>query len=1053
MAMNGMNERTQQAAAEKKKDGRWADLPDYQVEWLDYDYVTECDDTSQLRDIYTILQSGKEGRYPHLEQFVEKRLLEILPAREKKLWVAQRTEPTFEDRSSAAFDLDSWADNVSKMDQQLTKNSNNVAAGASEPVSNQSSRPIDTGDIFGDSVPAEPTTKTMLSKGKSNLPPVRNQNNSNGSDSKTNDTGNDSDDDSNVPIVQEIDPSSEAAIRARNEKKRRYGFEYFKEWDKFDPEVELKRMEELEEKEAAEVRKKIQKYEEIVKQRELGRLKEIRELGLRDDKEEMSEETRVYVAEREKRKGNECFRAKEFDEAYLYYSRSIYFDNTQHVTFANRAMVCIRLKKYDQAESDCTQSLMLDSTYTKAISRRGMARHKQGKYMEAIEDFELALKSKPHSKELKELLNKSKKMFSEVGGIRSDGTVVAPVEPKKKKFNRIQIVEVDSSDEEEEDEDEDEDEEEADASTASFISSKTFDGKKTGYVFQNGASGIGYYRDSMNKQKPKQKMTRITIQEDSSDEEEEEEENVAISTHNTNTNNRHEQKEDVEEKTDSDEDKEGATSSGSKQQDRVQHPSAIKAAATSAFKAGDLPLALQLFGNANDGFEQLNDLSLNKERVKCMNNMALCGQQLGNNQLVVDVCTQVLLLDKDNVKALLRRGIAYEEVSNFSGALDDMCTIMRIDPSQKSVADSMERLLSYISGTATPPEKNTMVVPAAAVAAVAPAAPAAPAAAVVPPTPPTPPTESAEELKQEGNALFKAQKYDQAIALYEQAFGADSTNVAILGNLAMAHLKLNQYKQVVQHCTQGLELLQSISNTSLQVKLLYRRATALHKMGGESLVQALHDFQTVVSMEPSNNKAVEGVESVQASIGLYQAVKANTPVTNTSSNNSSTPSTPSTLPEKTNAANRSAPTTKTTNSPVVNAAVEQAKARVQIPSTPPKTSFEIEKVRRECIHDLAAWGKYLSSIKPKSIKKIFGSSLSEDMLSSIIHGIASYFIPGKPKKALSFMKHLSKVNRFGTNLMFLSDSDKRVLVTIFVSLSSSNVNQETLKTVRKAYQV
>lgn len=73
------------------------------------------------------------------------------------------------------------------------------------------------------------------------------------------------------------------------------------------------------------------------------------------------------------------------------------------------------------------------------------------------------------------------------------------------------------------------------------------------------------------------------------------------------------------------------------------------------------------------------------------------------------------------------------------------------------------------------------------------------------------------------------------------------------------------------------------------------------------------------------------------------------------------------------------------------------------------------------------------------------------MLSSIIHGIASYFIPGKPKKALSFMKHLSKVNRFATNLMFLSDSDKRVLVTIFVSLSSSNVNQETLKTVRKAF--
>ena len=120
-------------------------------------------------------------------------------------------------------------------------------------------------------------------------------------------------------------------------------------------------------------------------------------------------------------------------------------------------------------------------------------------------------------------------------------------------------------------------------------------------------------------------------------------------------------------------------------------------------------------------------------------------------------------------------------------------------------------------------------------------------------------------------------------------------------------------------------------------------------------------------------------------------------------------------------------------------------------------------------------------------------SLSEDMLSSIIQGIASYFIPARPKKALSFMKQLAKVNRFGTstctyylcrlffltvctcgckliflcqhffrliffppsgtNLMFLSDSDTRVLTTIFVSLSKSKCNQETLKSVRKEYKV
>merc|ERR1711865_480292 len=195
--------------------------------------------------------------------------------------------------------------------------------------------------------------------------------------------------------------------------------------------------------------------------------------------------------------------------------------------------------------------------------------------------------------------------------------------------------------------------------------------------------------------------------------------------------------------------------------------------------------------------------------------------------------------------------------------------------------------------------------------------------------------------------------------------------------------------------------------------------TALHKMGGESLKKALSDFQSIVKMEPTNGKAVDGVESVLNSIGLYQSVKAKTPST-----------------------------------PVVHAAVESARKRAaQIPSTPPKTSFEIEKVRRELKSDMNAWGEYLHKIPTKKLVKIIGSSLSEDMLSSMIQGIAAYFIPTYPKRALSFMKQLAKVNRFGTNLMMLETSDNQILVTIFVSLSSCNVNQETLKKVRKTYGV
>ena len=1072
-----MNSRTEEAHQEKKKEGRWSDLPEYQIDWLDYDYVTKCEDCERLRDIYTVLGSGKEGRYGHLENFVEARLLELLPARERKLWVAQRTEPTFEDTSTAASDLDSWASGMAKTDQALTSRAQSLPLNSNA----MTKKPVDKDDIFGDEAPPAITSQTTSKNASgSKLPPVRNQVGKGSSTTTSGDGGGDSDDDKDDEDEDEtkestsknVDPNSEDAIRARNEKRRRYGIDYFKEWDKFDPEAEMKKMEEMEEKEAEEIKKNIQRYEYAMKEKETRRMKELRELGLSNDRADMSEETRMYVAEREKRKGNECFRAKEFDEALLYYSRSIYFDNTQHVTYANRAMVNIRLKKYSAAEEDCTSSLSINSNYTKAISRRGMARHKQGKYLEAIQDFEEALKSKPTSKELKDLLSKSKNMHEEVGGISSDGSSVPVPKKKKKDFKRIEIVEVDSSDDEEEDND-----------ATDFLPCQIFGGARNGFVFKMGEEGLGYYRDGHSSTK---KMNRITIEVDSSDEEEEEEEEASVpsvtpasatdsalrqDSHNLTSGYPHEQKEDLEEKTEAvAETKTPSTTTTTTTTKKMKivdvvdkaagaNPRSIKDAATSAFKAGDLPKALRLFTEASEAYASMDADNNVIERVKCMNNVALCGQQLGNNQLVVDICTSVLELSPENVKALLRRGIAYEELTNYSNALDDMCTIMRIDPSQKSVADSMERLLGFISGDTAPPSSTkakksataalptsstsstslTSAAPPAPSAPVAPAAPAAPAAPVIPAL-------SAEELKQQGNTAFKAKKYQESIDLYTKALDAptdDVSTAAILGNRAMAHLKMIQLDNVVSDCTTGLDLLKHVDsneNKSLQVKLMYRRATALHQMGGHSLKSALVDFQTVLKMEPANVKAAEAVESVNVSIGLYQATKANMPVQSTE--------------QKMKVEHATAtPTAKKTGTPLVDKAVAQARSRIVMPSTPPKTSFEIEKVRREFKHDLNAWGEYLLLINPKKLTKMMGSSLSEDMLSSMIHGIAAHFLPGHSKRALSFLQHLSKVKRFGTNLAFLSDSDKRVLTTIFVTLSSVNVNQETVKTIRKAYGV
>ena len=58
--------------------------PDVPVEHLDYDYVNECSSAKELIAILRVLRSGKEGRYYHLEDHVEKRLLDVLPPDQRK---------------------------------------------------------------------------------------------------------------------------------------------------------------------------------------------------------------------------------------------------------------------------------------------------------------------------------------------------------------------------------------------------------------------------------------------------------------------------------------------------------------------------------------------------------------------------------------------------------------------------------------------------------------------------------------------------------------------------------------------------------------------------------------------------------------------------------------------------------------------------------------------------------------------------------------------------------------------------------------------------------
>lgn len=85
-------------------------------------------------------------------------------------------------------------------------------------------------------------------------------------------------------------------------------------------------------------------------------------------------------AEKERMKGNEAIKSKDYDEAITYYSKSIELDPQSHIAFSNRALAYLKKRSilyfyidFHKCLEDCEQALALDSTYSKAYHRKAKA--------------------------------------------------------------------------------------------------------------------------------------------------------------------------------------------------------------------------------------------------------------------------------------------------------------------------------------------------------------------------------------------------------------------------------------------------------------------------------------------------------------------------------------------------------------------------------------------------------------------------------------------------------------------------------------------------------
>eukprot|EP00127_Corallochytrium_limacisporum_P001419 Clim_evm41s55 gene=Clim_evmTU41s55 len=99
--------------------------------------------------------------------------------------------------------------------------------------------------------------------------------------------------------------------------------------------------------------------------------------------------------------GNKAFSAKNYDEAVNHYTAAIEQDPSNHVLYSNRSACYASLKQYDQAKLDAEQCISIKPDWPKGYSRLGTANEFLGDMEGAIKAYEKGLEIDPNNAQLR----------------------------------------------------------------------------------------------------------------------------------------------------------------------------------------------------------------------------------------------------------------------------------------------------------------------------------------------------------------------------------------------------------------------------------------------------------------------------------------------------------------------------------------------------------------------------------------------------------------------------------------------------------------------------
>ncbi|KNC82899.1 hypothetical protein SARC_04819 [Sphaeroforma arctica JP610] len=112
--------------------------------------------------------------------------------------------------------------------------------------------------------------------------------------------------------------------------------------------------------------------------------------------------------------------------------------------------------------------------------------------------------------------------------------------------------------------------------------------------------------------------------------------------------------------------------------------------------------------------------------------------------------------------------------------------------------------------------------------------------------------EEATRIKEEGNAMFKAMKYPEAIKLYTEALTRNPDDHTIYSNRAASYMKLGEFPHSLKDCDKCIAMAPDF------IKGHTRRGNCLLAMREHQ--RALEAFEKALSIDKDNKEAIDGVQ-------------------------------------------------------------------------------------------------------------------------------------------------------------------------------------------------